>query len=209
MMIRTAFLDAAAVAATLLREPVLAERWDTPSALPDFSTGGLARHLANQVTHTVSLLAGAPAESAVPVLEHYTRATWLTSGVDSDDNVGIRRRGEQAAAGTTAAELADTVDEALAVLRSEVPAQPADRVVDLGRWGLHVDDLLLTRTMELVVHADDLAVSLGLPTPAMPDAANEATIDLLSRVAAWRHGALSVVRALARQERAPASIAAL
>lgn len=208
-MIRTAYLDAAAVAAALLREPILAERWDAPSALPDFSTGGLARHLANQVTHVVTLLAGPPARSAVPVLEHYTRNTWLTSGVDSEANVGIRRRGEQDAAATTAAELADAVDAALEVLRTQVPAQPADRLVDFGPWGLSVNDVLLTRTMELVVHVDDLAVSLGVPTPAMPDAANEATIDLLSRVAAWRHGALSVVRALARQERAPASIAAL
>jgi hypothetical protein len=72
-----------------------------------------------------------------------------------------------------------------------------------------VNDFLLTRVMELVVHADDLAVSLGIATPPMPEAATEATIQLLSRIAAWRHGPLSVVRALARRERAPASIAAL
>lgn len=208
-MIRNAFLESAEVAATLLREPVLAQRWDTPSALRDFSTGGLARHLANQVTDTVRLLAAPPGDSAVPVLEHYTRNTWVTSGVDSPDNVGIRGRSEQRAAATTAADLADDVDEALDVLRTVVPEQPPDRIVDFVRWGLRVDDFLLTRVMELVVHADDLAVSLGVPTPPMPDAANEATIHLLSRVAAWRHGPLNVVRALARQERAPASIAAL
>jgi hypothetical protein len=80
--------------------------------------------------------------------------------------------------------------------------------VDLGEWGLAVDDLLLTRVMELVVHADDLAVSLGIPTPAMPAEATDATIRLLARVAAWRHGPLAVVRALARRERAPETIAA-
>ncbi|MCW2143107.1 hypothetical protein [Actinoplanes cyaneus] len=37
----------------------------------------------------------------------------------------------------------------------------------------------------------------------------DATIRLLGRIAAWRHGPLSVIRALARQERAPASVAAL
>ncbi|OJF14540.1 maleylpyruvate isomerase N-terminal domain-containing protein [Couchioplanes caeruleus] len=208
-MIRHAFLEAAEAAAALLREPVLAERWSSPSALSDFSTGGLARHLANQITHTVTYLAAAPGQSAVPVLEHYTGNSWVTSGVDSADNADIRHRSEQAAAATTPDDLADSVGAALHELRDSVPAQPKGRIVDLGAWGLTVDDFLLTRVMELVVHADDLAVSLDMATPSMPDAATEATIQLLSRIAAWRHGPINVVRALARQERAPVSIAAL
>ncbi|HEY3501966.1 MAG TPA: maleylpyruvate isomerase N-terminal domain-containing protein [Actinocatenispora sp.] len=208
-MIRDAYLSAATTAATLLREPTVAARWSEPSALPDFSVAGLARHLANQVTHTVPLLAAPPGDAAIPVLEHFTGGAWVTSGVDSDANVGIRRRGEAAAAATTPAALADDVDAALAELRRALPAEPAERVVDLGEWGLTVDDLLLTRVMELVVHADDLAVSVGVPTPEMPAAATGATIDLLARIAAWRHGPLAVVRALSRGERAPATISAL
>ncbi|MEU8008927.1 maleylpyruvate isomerase N-terminal domain-containing protein [Micromonospora parva] len=207
-MIRPAFLDVAETAAALVREPMLIERWSTPSALPDFSTGGLARHLANQLTHTVTFLAAAPGASAISVLEHFTGNAWVTSGVDSADNIGIRRRSEQAAASTTATNLADLVDDALSELRTVVPAQPADRIVDLGDWGLRIDDFLLTRVVELVVHIDDLAVSLGLPTPAMPPAATRAAITLLSRLAAWRHGSLNVIRVLARQERAPTSISA-
>ncbi|MGW5560152.1 maleylpyruvate isomerase N-terminal domain-containing protein [Micromonospora sp. NPDC003944] len=208
-MIRRAFLDAAETAAVLLREPILAERWSTPSALADFSTAGLALHLAYQVTHTVTFLAAAPGQSAISVLEHFAGNTWVTSGVGSADNIGIRHRSEQAAASTTAADLADMVDAALTELRAVVPAQPLDRIVNLGDWGLRVDDFLLTRVMELVVHIDDLAVSLNLPTPSMPVAAAEATIHLLSSLAAWRHGSLDLIRALARQERAPTSIAAL
>jgi hypothetical protein len=208
-MIRDAFLDSAEAAATLLREPVLADQWSAPSALADFTTGGLARHLANQITSTVTYLAAAPGASAIPVLEHFTGNTWVTSGVDSADNIGIRRRGEHAATLTTAAGLADDVDAALAELRKTVPAEPAERIIDLGDWGLRIDDFLLTRVLELVVHADDLAVSLNLPTPPLPATATEATIQLLARLAAWRQGPLPVVRALARRERAPASIAAL
>ncbi|TYB94050.1 hypothetical protein FXF53_27375 [Micromonospora sp. WP24] len=207
-MIRPAFLDAAETAATLLREPMLVERWSAPSALPDFSTGGLARHLANQLTHTVTFLAAAPGTSAISVLEHFTGNAWVTSGVDSADNIDIRRRSEQAAASTTATDLADLVDAALTELRTTVPAEPADRIVDLGDWGLQVDDFLLTRVVELVVHVDDLAISLGLPMPAMPETTAGAVIKLLSSLAAWRHGSLNVIRALARQERAPTSIAA-
>ena len=208
-MIRDAFLSSAATAGTLLREPALAARWSQPSALADLSVGGLARHLANQVTHAVPLLAADPGASAVPVLEHYTRNAWVTSGIDSTDNIAIRHRGEEDAALTTPAALADEFDAALVELQRVVPAEPDERVVDFRAWGLTVDDFLLTRVMELVVHTDDLAVSLGVPTPDLPPAATEATILLLSRVAAWRHGPLAVVRALARRERAPESIAAL
>jgi hypothetical protein len=208
-VIRDAFLSSAAAAATLLREPALTARWSEPSALTDLSVGGLARHLANQVTHSVPLLAAEPAASAVPVLEHYTRNAWVTSGIDGRDNIAIRRKGEADAALTTPAALADEYDAALAELHRVVPVEPGDRVVAYRAWGLTVDDFLLTRVMELVVHTDDLAVSLGVPTPDLPPEATGATIELLSRVATWRHGPLAVVRALARRERAPESIAAL
>ena len=208
-MIRDAFFSSAAAAATLLREPALAARWSEPSALADLSVGGLARHLANQVTHSVPLLAGASEASAVPVLEHYTRNAWVTSGLDGRDNVAIRRKGEADAAVTTPQALADEFDAALAELHRVVSDEPAHRVVEIRTWGLTVDDFLLTRLMELVVHSDDLAVSLGVPTPELPPEATEATILLLSRIAAWRHGPLAVVRALARRERAPESVAAL
>jgi hypothetical protein len=208
-MIRDAFLSAAETAATQLREPAVSARWSEPSALADFSVGGLARHLANQVTHTASLLAAVPGSVAIPVLEHYTRNAWVTSGVEGADNVLIRQRGEEAAAVTTPQELVEEVDAALAELRRIVPAEPAARVVDLRDWGLTVDDFLLTRVMELVVHTDDLAVSLGVPTPRLPAAATAVTIQLLAGIAAWRHGPLAVVRALARRERAPQTIAAL
>ncbi|MFG1995831.1 maleylpyruvate isomerase N-terminal domain-containing protein [Actinoplanes sp. NPDC048988] len=208
-MIRDAFLESADVAATLLRAPEVSEQWSGPSALTGYSCGGVARHLANQITYTVTYLAAPPGDAAIPVLDHFTGNDWLTSGPDSADNVDIRNRSEQAAAATTAGELADHVDAAITELRTAVPAQPAGRVIDLGEWGLTVDDFLLTRVMELVVHADDLAVSLGLPTPPMPAAATEATIELLGRIAAWRHGPLNVIRALSRRERAPGSISAL
>ncbi|MBM0201647.1 hypothetical protein JNW90_00020 [Micromonospora sp. STR1s_5] len=42
----------------------------------------------------------------------------------------------------------------------------------------------------MAVHTDDLAVSLGLPTPPMPQTATETAIQLLSSLAAWRHGSL-------------------
>jgi uncharacterized protein (TIGR03083 family) len=208
-MIRDTYLATAEVSATLLRDPAVAANWSRPSALADFSVAGLARHLANQATGAATLIAAEPGGSAIPVLEHYTRNGWVTSGVDSADNVSIRRQGEQAAASTTPEGLVDVYNAAVAELRAVLPTQPADRIVNFGAWGLRVDDFLLTRTMELVVHTDDLAVSIGVPTPELPVAATDATVQLLARVAMWRHGPLAVVRALARRERAPDTIAAL
>ncbi len=208
-MLRDAFLDTADVAARLVRDPAVAARWREPSALVDFSVAGLARHLANQITTMPGFLARPPGTAPVPVLDHYTRNSWVVSGVDSDDNRSIRGRSEERAAGTTPEALADEVDGALAELRRVLPALPGDRIVPLGDWALTLDDLLLTRLMELVVHGDDLAVSIGVPTPPVPDEAADATIVLLARVATWRHGSLAVIRALSRRERAPETISAL
>ncbi|WP_235944696.1 maleylpyruvate isomerase N-terminal domain-containing protein [Verrucosispora sioxanthis] len=206
---RDAYLAAADITAALLRTPLLAERWTSPSALPYYSTGGLARHLANQITRTAELLDAPPGHTAIDVLAHFTGSGWVTTGADEADNTDIRERGERAAAETTADRLAAEVDGCLARLHRTVPAQPPYRIVDLGDWGLTVDDFLLTRLLEMVVHGDDLAVSLDLPTPEMPTAATELTTDLLTRIAAWRHGPLAVVRALSRRERAPETISAL
>jgi hypothetical protein len=55
--------------------------------------------------------------------------------------------------------------------------------------------------VELVVHADDLAASVGVePTPPQP-AATAVAIDVLVGVARVRHGDMAVLRALARRER--------
>nr|WP_307825720.1 hypothetical protein [Streptomyces sp. MBT33] len=104
------------------------------------------------------------------------------------------------------------VDEVLAVLRNLLPDMPAERPVHMatwGEWSLELDDLLLTRTMELVVHSDDLACSVGLPSPGFPESVTAPVIDLLTRLAVRRHGPADVVRALSRAERAPASIAGI
>jgi hypothetical protein len=205
-MTRDAFLSAAEVAAASLREPAVFARWSEPSALPGFSVGGLARHLANQVTHVGPALLAAPGTASVTVLEHYRRSAWFNEDIDGADNVRIRTQGD-AAAGTQEV-LAGEVDDALALLRPILAEQSADRIVAVDVWGLTLDDFLLTRVMELVVHLDDLAVSVGMPTPPLPPEATDAAIRLLADIAAWRHGPLAVVRALARQERAPATIAA-
>jgi hypothetical protein len=63
--------------------------------------------------------------------------------------------------------------------------------------------------LELIVHSDDLAHSVGVPTPQFPAEAVQTVVDVLTRIALRRHGQTAVLRALSRSERAPASISAL
>ena len=75
-------------------------------------------------------------------------------------------------------------------------------------WSLSDDDFLLTRMMEIVVHSDDLAASVGLEAPEFPDEVVVPVLDLLTRLAVRRHGATALVRTLTRPQRAPATVAA-
>jgi len=207
---RDDFLSVARSAAGLLQAPAVAAAWSEPSALVKFSVGGLAGHLAYQVLAVPQALADpAPQEPIVSLLEHYRRVGWIGADLDEEINLRIRRGGEQAAAEGPVA-LAARVDAAIEELTGSL-ATAADRPVRIplwGPWSLLLDDLLVTRMMELAVHSDDLAVSVGIATPALPERAVDTVIELLSRLAVRRHGQTAVLRALSRAERAPATVAA-
>lgn len=210
-MIRQLYLDTATVACTFLADPAVAGRWDAPSALARFRVRGLAGHLAGQLIQVPSVLDAAPPDTApISLLDHYARSTWTDGDLDSELNTGIRDSGEQLAADGVAALTART-GAALGELRERLPVEPADRSIQLpwGPWALSLDDFLATRVLELVVHCDDLAVSVGLPGPALPTPAVETVLDLLCRMAAHRHGPTAVLRTLSRAERAPTGIAAM
>ncbi|MCA2224802.1 maleylpyruvate isomerase N-terminal domain-containing protein [Nonomuraea aurantiaca] len=208
--IREFYLVAASSAVALLREPAVAAAWEKPSALTEFSVAGLAAHLAHQIVRVDSLLDdGGPIGEPIPLIEHFTRSPWVQAGLDHESNVGIRRAGELAAADGPAA-LAAKAGELFDRQRVALPAQPGDKVVYLpwSGWSLRFDDLLLTRLMELVVHSDDLAASVGVETPELPPSVVEPVVELLARLAVHRHGATAVIRTLSRAERAPATISA-
>ncbi|HSK96565.1 MAG TPA: maleylpyruvate isomerase N-terminal domain-containing protein [Euzebyales bacterium] len=210
-MIRRTYLDTAAVAVDLLDHPAIAAAWDMPSALQAFTVAGLAGHLARQVLNVPGVVT-VPAPDARPItlLEHYTRSRWRGGGIDDETNVRIRHDGaREAAAGRT--ELVTRTAAALEQLRVTLPQVEPGTPVHLpwAGWSLSLDDFLVTRMLELTVHCDDLAVSVGVETPAPPAAAVDAVVTLLARLAVQRHGVTQVLRALSRAERAPATIAAI
>jgi hypothetical protein len=142
--------------------------------------------------------------------EYYARAAWIGTDLDTEFNQGIRDGGEAAAADgpeQLAARTAACVEE----LRTSLPAAP-DKPVRRPTWGpysVSLDTFVTSRILELIVHSDDLAHSVAVPTPEFPAAAIEAVVDVLTRIALRRHGQTAVLRALSRSERAPASISAL
>jgi hypothetical protein len=209
-MIRDDYLDVAAGVITLLADPAVERSWTAPSALPEFRVCGLAGHLASQVTVVAAVLGTEPpATSPISLLDHYARSAWTDGDIGSDLNTGIRLAGEQTAAAGLPA-LRDRTADALAALRRRLPDEPATRVIQLpfGPWALTLDDFLATRMLEIAVHCDDLAVSAGVATPALPAGAEETVLGLLCRWSVARHGGTAVLRALSRSERAT-GIAAL
>ena len=208
--VRQAYLEAAGYALGLLRDPAVAAGWDDPSALAELTVGALAGHLSRQVFTVQQQLADPAGDGdVIPLLTHYARSTWVDAGLNDEPSVRMRRLSEGESADGPQG-LARRTAAAIDELQARLPAEPADRTVFLpwGPWSLTLDDLLRTKMLEIVVHGDDLAVSLGLRDVQPPPAAADIAIEQLTRLALRKHGTAALVRALSRAERAPATIAA-
>jgi hypothetical protein len=208
--IRDDFLTTARIALGLLRHQRVTENWDKPSALPEFGVSGLAGHLAYQALPLPSMIT-APVgdEPVVTLMEHYERAKWTDLDVDSEFHTRIRAGGEKIAEEGQQG-LCDRFEETIAELGKALPGlenRPV-RMPHWGPWAVPLDEYLVSRLMEFVVHCDDLAVSVGVDTPEFPRQVNETVIDLLTRMALNKHSAIDIVRALSRKERAPQDITA-
>jgi hypothetical protein len=205
------YLAAAEVAAGLIGDPLITARWSEPSALTEFAVSGLAGHLARQVIMVPALLNREipPDPEVIGVLDHYARVPWVDAALDDEANVSVRRTSDAEAADGPAA-LARRTTEAITQLTTRLPAEDPRRPVYLPwtGWALTLEDFLTTRVLEIVIHADDLAVSIGAAGPDMPDEATDTVLVLLTRLAVRRHGTAAVLRALSRKERAPATITA-
>ena len=197
---RTIFLEAAVTAVELLGRPELAAQWDSPSALAELRTAGLAGHLLRGILTVEHYLDEAqPSEPPISAAAYYS-SLGLSPDPDDPTNRQVRERGELEA-GAGAVDLALRASLATDRLLARLPAEPPERCVRvIGGLVLRLDDYLATRVVELCLHFDDLAVSLGLEVE-LPAQAAELAIETLLDVARSRHGDLAVLRALARRER--------
>lgn len=146
----------------LVSRPVVGESWDRESVLPDFTVGGLTRHLVSQPECAVEFLRISPPPDAavVSLAELYRRTDWFAAPVNAPENTSIRDDFNGMAAGGLGDSLA-----VLARARDELPPALASAgpttYVPWQDCCLATEDFLVVRLMEIVVHADDLAVSVG------------------------------------------------
>jgi hypothetical protein len=205
-----AFLAAVDVTWGLATTAPLRDVWAEESSCAGMTVGGLTHHLLNQAANTAKGLAAEPRpDEPIPLLAHYESAAWVRADVDDEVNVGIREGdNEQALAGpdTVLAAAKESID-ALPDLLTR-PRDPDTIFIPWQGWALSTEDFLTTRMMEMVVHGDDLASSVGLDTPNYPEGVITPVLGLLTGVAVRRHGQAAVVRALSRPQRAPGNVSA-
>lgn len=215
MDISETFLATADVAAELLGGPEVAAAWDSPSALEGYTVAGLSGHLARAVLVVESYLDAAPDASLHDVPTDVVDASGYFAAVladhdpvDSDVHRAVRARGVDVASPGPAA-LAEEVRAAARRLEVALDVATLRRPIEVyAGIRVTVEQYLLTRLLELVVHTDDLAVSVGRE-PEVSEDACRLVASLLGEVAARRVGGLNAVRALARRERHPAPLRAL
>lgn len=200
--LRDVYLDAAARAVQLLGSGEVAQAWESESVLAGMSVGALAGHLARSVLQVEWFLDGA-ALGADPVspVRYYARLA-DTSLPSSPLNVGVRARSDETAAAGPVT-VAEQTQAAWGRLVRRLAEEPADRqVAVLHRPGeeMLLDDYLKTRCVELAVHLEDLALSVGSEVRA-PEAAVAVAVDVLVAAGRERHGDRAVLQALARRER--------
>ena len=204
-------IDAVERVSVLVARPEVAAAWARESACTGMTVGGLTRHLISQPELVVSLLeadptAGADAE-VIDLLEHYARAAWVREDLDGAANISIRTSSDdQAGAGVDAA--LDALSAARSRLAAALAAPPPTAYLPWQGWRLATDDFLVTRLMEMVVHSDDLAASVDVPTPEFDAAVLDPVLRLLTALSLRRHGQDALVRTLSRPQRAPGSVPA-
>jgi hypothetical protein len=202
-----ALLAALDAIADLVGSDAVAEHWDDESALPGMTVGGLTRHLVSQGETAVEFLGfgGVPPHAVeLDLTDYYARVDWLLAGTDEPENTSIRDEfNAMAAVGPEACrQIRATTRGALPELLAS--AGPAT-YVPWQDCALATEDFLVCRLLEVVVHADDLAASVGVAGPGFGPDVLDPVVATLAVLAARRHGANPLLRVLSRSERAGAA----
>ena len=200
---RAAYLAAAATAVDLLDDPRVEATWDHASALTGMTVGSLAAHLARSVLQVGWFLDGDVTGGSIPVsaVTYYARLS-DTASRSSPLNTGVEARSAETAS-IGAIGTATQARDALVELGRRLQVEPPERRVAVAhRPGeeLFLDEYLRTRLVELAVHIEDLALSIGSTVIAPPEAVAIA-VELLFDAARERHGDMAVLHALSRRER--------
>ncbi len=196
------FLSSMDCVRPLVAAPEVATAWDEPSALEEMTVGALTAHLVYAAGSVDSHLDRPWPEGAEPidVVAYYLGTLHGEKTSAAARQATAARDAERAWPGPAA--VLTTFDEVRNRLGSRLPLEDLARLmrVPIGRC-MRLDEFLVTRMLEIMVHADDLAVSIGLAPPSFPAKCGDAITGLLLEVCRQRHGDTAVIRAFARHER--------
>jgi hypothetical protein len=210
-----AFLASAQHAGDVLACPAVGAGWRSPSALAEMSVGALAGHLflvlRRVLKHLDEPVADAPEAGAAPAT-HVTQATHMWESVrverpeDLDRPLHLKVREDGAhVAGWGWEAVRRAYADRFAVLSTRLRAtRPSTVALEGGRMAFRA--YLSTRIVEMLVHADDLAVSVAIHPPPPPADAVDTALGLLVDAAREAYGDVELIRAFTRHERAPLSI---
>lgn len=202
--IPTLFLELGDGVGDLLDHPDVEERWGEASALSSMTIGALAAHLGRAFTTTWLYLQADPCRASQDV----DASSYFRIAFDRPDeglaelNANVLQRAiDDAEPGAVA--VRELHRKTVSDLRRRLIGEPAERGIDVfGDMCMQLDDYLVTRMVEAVVHSDDLAASLGVETPDFaPDVIDLVMVALLG-IARQRYGDVAMLREFTRSERA-------
>ena len=203
--VRRMVIDSSTVAATLVNSPQVRDRWGQPSALAGMTVGALAAHLVRATGATLAYLDRTDVDTR-PEGELLSKVSYFHAAVDSPIHDRIKEvSADEASAGhQQVAARATQVAESLA---EQLPNEPVDRLVGaLGDRMLTLDDFCRTRMIEIGMHIDDLAHSVGVPTPELSADVTAEIIDIVVGIGRKQHGDWPIIHALARSERSTTQV---
>ena len=203
--VRNMVISSAAAAADLVGSSAVVDAWDRPSALEGMTVGALAAHLVRATGATLAYLDRTD-PTTEPEGELLTKVTYFHAAIDSPIHERIKEvSADEASAGHEA--VASRASEVAAELAARLPAEPEDRLIGaLGKRMLTLDDFCRTRMIEIGMHIDDLAHSVGESTPDLGADITGEIIDIVVGIGRHLHGDWAMIHALARAERSEGGV---
>jgi hypothetical protein len=197
------WLDAADAALSFVEDPRVGERWADPSSLPGMTVGALAGHLVQSGVLQAGngLVVGEPPAGApITAAKMYS---WIPLDLASPVHETVRAL----AASQMVEGREDLIERGRASWRqseallaeaslSRVVAHPVTPTLPIT-----LGEFLRTRILELVVHVDDLAHSIGVEDPPIDQRGIDITCQLGIEINVERYGSAAVLRALFRRDR--------
>jgi hypothetical protein len=191
----------------LVARPEVAQKWNEPSTLESWSVQTLVGHAVGPLDLIITdCEQPEPATPRFRGIVEYTRMARLErrEDLELEGHQLIKVMADKRAA-KGPAHVLEMASRWVEELKWMLPAMDPNKHVYLPRMPPMAGSLammVMNRTMELTVHMDDLAVSVGVPTPPIRPEAGAMALTVLMSVARRANTDLEILRAMARGERA-------